>query len=533
MFSALGQPLNAEIDVFPGSADEVTSLTAGLASDAIYHEQGIEKTKSQAEIALSIIKKEDGSFVLKLETLNPVSDPFLDMIIHLAWNDGSLSREYTLLLDPPAKTELSLENPVVDTPAQIKDESSIQGEQSVQESPDSANSEPTKNESVLVKKGDTLWAIANANRVSGVDLDRLLLALYQENKQAFIAKNMNLLKAGAVLSLPSEAAIGSIPSDIAKAQIQAHAADWEAYKTKLANVTMETMPAEQVENAETVGKIVTQSDEKLAPVDTQSRDVLKLSNTEAENAATEDGLKDELTAKENTMAETDEKAGALETQIEDMKKLLALKNQTMANAQRDAEATAKESQKLTLVTFMDTISPAAWKVVGALLALALIIILLRRALRLRKQAMDLGATFGHTNESVNKASSSNEHAISPELKSFDLSSIDLNFDPVVSSEKSEPPIEPLPDVFSGDFSNLIKPVHHEVAKTEAKPTTQKATKRVQKASDGSEIETKLELAVAYIDMRDKRGAKKLLNEVLKDGSEDQKSRAQALIDKLK
>ena len=44
VFSSLGEPLNAEIDVYPSSPEELDSLSATLASDAIYHDQGVERT---------------------------------------------------------------------------------------------------------------------------------------------------------------------------------------------------------------------------------------------------------------------------------------------------------------------------------------------------------------------------------------------------------------------------------------------------------------------------------------------------------
>ena len=43
VFSSLGEPLNAEIDVYPGSPEELDSLSAALASDVIYHDQGVER----------------------------------------------------------------------------------------------------------------------------------------------------------------------------------------------------------------------------------------------------------------------------------------------------------------------------------------------------------------------------------------------------------------------------------------------------------------------------------------------------------
>lgn len=51
-------------------------------------------------------------------------------------------------------------------------------------------------------------------------------------------------------------------------------------------------------------------------------------------------------------------------------------------------------------------------------------------------------------------------------------------------------------------------------------------------SGTDENATKLDLARAYVDMEDAEGARELLNEVLKDGSDEQKAEATALLDKL-
>ena len=44
-----------------------------------------------------------------------------------------------------------------------------------------------------------------------------------------------------------------------------------------------------------------------------------------------------------------------------------------------------------------------------------------------------------------------------------------------------------------------------------------------------EIETKLDLVAAYIEMDDKEGAKELLDEVMKEGGANQRKRAEALL----
>ena len=56
---------------------------------------------------------------------------------------------------------------------------------------------------VAVRSGDTLSSIASRNLPSGVSLDQMLVALFRGNPDAFIGKNMNLLKAGEVLHIPS------------------------------------------------------------------------------------------------------------------------------------------------------------------------------------------------------------------------------------------------------------------------------------------------------------------------------------------
>jgi pilus assembly protein FimV len=47
-----------------------------------------------------------------------------------------------------------------------------------------------------------------------------------------------------------------------------------------------------------------------------------------------------------------------------------------------------------------------------------------------------------------------------------------------------------------------------------------------------EVETKLDLVMAYLDMEDKIGAKELLEEVLKEGGENQRKRASEILEKI-
>ena len=54
-----------------------------------------------------------------------------------------------------------------------------------------------------VERGDTLSKIAGRNLPAGVSLDQMLVGLYRHNPQAFFGNNMNRLKSGVVLNMPT------------------------------------------------------------------------------------------------------------------------------------------------------------------------------------------------------------------------------------------------------------------------------------------------------------------------------------------
>jgi pilus assembly protein FimV len=81
--------------------------------------------------------------------------------------------------------------------------------------------------SVVVAPGDTLAGIAQRYAVAGADLYQMLWALFQANPKAFISQNMNLLRAGATLSIPDAQTVLAVDPKHAYAMFLKHA---EAFK---------------------------------------------------------------------------------------------------------------------------------------------------------------------------------------------------------------------------------------------------------------------------------------------------------------
>ena len=98
--SALGQPLDAEIEIVSLQSGEEDSLTARLATAEAFKQAGIELSSALIGVQFSIDKRGNRP-VIRLSTAQPVNEPFLDVLIELQWATGRLVREYTFLLDPP------------------------------------------------------------------------------------------------------------------------------------------------------------------------------------------------------------------------------------------------------------------------------------------------------------------------------------------------------------------------------------------------------------------------------------------------
>lgn len=430
VFSSLGEPLYAEIELLSVSSVEMTTLTADLASSEQYQAQGIDKTAIQQSIKTSIIKKSDGSLVIQLTTAQAVTDPFLDMLIQVSWSDGQLSREYTLLLDPSEYSTTNIATPIVDTPKSLSDPSKVKETLANVKQPASksstrhssghlANSQKLKDlsldgQSVTTVKGDTLIAVVGRFQVQDVNLDQLLLGVFKANSSAFIDGNMNRLKVGQILNIPSAETLQAISKTEARAEVHAQVSNWNAYTSKLADTVSHSETGEQSTIQQNGGKIITNAEDKAVPVSEGTRDVIKLEKTETDqskskgadsqpdassSAQTATTIQDDIAAKANEIKETDEKAAALQKQIADMKQLLALKNKHLADVQNNAEHA--QTNSFQFPHDLSEVDPVVFAVSGALIALFLSLFWLnrrksQRALSLKDSVTDHGKTFTQT-----------------------------------------------------------------------------------------------------------------------------------------
>jgi pilus assembly protein FimV len=372
--SGLGEPLKAEIELLSVTPEELSTLVASIASEEAYAAQGVTRLGIHNNIQIEVTKNTSGSPVLRLRSTQPISDPYLDMLIQVDWASGRLQREYTVLLDPPGYKQIQESaTPMAISPATVNpgvtpsQSATTAGPISKKAARGRRNtvaaetvSESAGVDEVTTQRGDTLGEIARQVQVDGVSLDQMLVGLYEQNKSAFVGGNINRLKVGQIIRVPSKEVLTSISRKDASQTVKVHSDNWAAYRNNLAGAVAETAAMAESEQKQTASGKIGAAEDKATPAKTGPQDVVKLSAGEKE-AAAKDGsakefeskitaLQEETTAREKSLKEAQERTAALEKQIQDMQKLLALKSQAMTDAQKNAETTNKEAPSTPSVT---------------------------------------------------------------------------------------------------------------------------------------------------------------------------------------
>lgn len=346
--SNLGEPLLAEVEVLLEPQESLSGLQAALASEQAYAKQGIRYQSHYLDLKVELQQNPQGLAVLKLSSSLPINEPYLDVLLQLDWAAGRLQKQYIVLLDPPQLAEAEPE--AIVAPLASGEAANTDDQLQAAMLPDQSSDQVDRARplALVTKPGDTLSSLAKAMPQEGVSLDQMLLGLYQANPQAFEAGNMNRLKAGQTLALPSPAELLATQAAAATAEVKLHASNWQAYRAALANKVLTQIARPDAVQAQSAsGKIASAKDD-AEKVKTTNNDVVKLSAGGKEAAKSADAklmaLQEDATAREKSLQESEARAQALQKQIQDMQQLLRLKNQSMADLQKHATEAKQANQ---------------------------------------------------------------------------------------------------------------------------------------------------------------------------------------------
>jgi pilus assembly protein FimV len=364
VLSSLGQPLRAEIELTSVAPDEAGSLVPRLASAAAFRQANIELNQTLLSLRFAI-EQRGGNPVIRVTSAQPINEPYVDMLLELGGTKGSFIREYTFLLDPPElRTQQSAQigsavsartlpapTPANTTPAAPVPVQAVPATETsrpasgrpVKAEPAAAAPKPESNEAAdayKVKKGDTLAKIADQYHAEGVSLDQMLVALYRANPDAFVGKNMNRLRAGAILSVPAADEAKAVGTSEAHGVVLTQAKDFNAYRAKLANQVASAAPKESDEARQAASGKITAKVQDEAGGAGGAKDKLQLSKSGTGSAGADKTgpSAEDLIAKDKALEEANARVKSLEKNLSELQQLLEVKNRDLAAQQKQAEA---------------------------------------------------------------------------------------------------------------------------------------------------------------------------------------------------
>ena len=323
-------------------------MRAQLASAEAFRQAGLDFPTTLLGIKFAIDKRPNGASVIKLTSDRPINDPFVDMLLEINWPAGRLVREYTFLLDPPevaAKTAAPVA-PALARPAEARPAASGEPRPAPRAERVPSRAEPTGSAASAgeheVRRGETLRKIANETKPEGVSLEQMLVGLFRANQEAFDGGNMNRLKAGKILTVPEKGALEAVSEAEAKKIVVAQSSDWNAYRRKLAGVAAQAPASVDAGKQQAAGRITAKVEDKAAPAEAP-KDQVKVSTsgaTGAKGAATAKPSEEDVVAKEKALREANERLASLEKNVAELQKLVDMKNQSLAELQKQAAGQA-------------------------------------------------------------------------------------------------------------------------------------------------------------------------------------------------
>ena len=236
--SFLNEPLDARIALLDVDDLLPPQVLVQLASEEEFERVGAERTFLLMGLSFQVVIDSEGESYVALSSKELIREPILDFILEVKWPDGRLLRDYTVPLDPPR-----FDNGVL-VPTEGANEALLRNDAPGAGVPSLASVGTTEGQRTAVgtnyrvQPNDTLWKIAQRAQLPGASVQATMLEIQRQNPDAFINNNINLLKAGQVLYLPTEIDVSLSDRDVVTAAIRRQNEDWREGRASTAQAQL-------------------------------------------------------------------------------------------------------------------------------------------------------------------------------------------------------------------------------------------------------------------------------------------------------
>jgi pilus assembly protein FimV len=226
--SNLNQALSADIPLVLSGNDSLDSIKVTLASPEAFAKAGVERPHILSQLRFKPVRISQGRYTIQVNSTAVIQEAYLDFLIEVESDQGSMLREFTLLLDPPNGFDDAVSGgawpsmPPANKPGTIRSNEALEPDDTapivrpIVRNPESAEpkggqyASPSTRADQLkgqtygpVQAGERLIDIAaKVERPATVSVPQMMSGLYRANPLAF-SRNINGLRAGSTLQIPT------------------------------------------------------------------------------------------------------------------------------------------------------------------------------------------------------------------------------------------------------------------------------------------------------------------------------------------
>ena len=320
--SLRGEPLLARVSLSDLPENAERELAVGLADASDFSRAGLEYPSHLDSLEFRLVADGEEPAHVMIAGRDPVDAPFVSLLIEGAWSGGRVLHEYTIVLDAVPARAPGTYGPV--------------------------------------RAVDTLWSLASRFRPEGISVQCMMLAMLALNPHAFSVENVNALRAGAVLEIPTSERIGVDDKSSATDEVRRQNDAWQVHlrppvagdalaesalgAAAVAEETAAAAPPVAEEEAGDAEASENATGPELRVVAPGSEET---TSTQVERKLrTELGLAlEEVASGRRQLTDTNARLNEAERLIEDLQRLVELKDDDIADLQRrlsdEADAAAQ------------------------------------------------------------------------------------------------------------------------------------------------------------------------------------------------
>jgi pilus assembly protein FimV len=357
--STLGQPLLAEIPLHPASPAELQNLSVQLASSEEFARAGIVGGRTAIPLHFSVVNGAGGK-VIRITSSQAVDDPYLDLLLEVNSNAGKSVREFAILLDPAsapaaAPAAAATRAPAPSRSAHANNAAAVStapkaASTPVAAAPRTAPAAAANGQYGPIEHGQTLSSIARSTAPAGVDTQQMMLALKQANPEAFYRDNINALKSGAVLRVPTSSEAQAMTIAAAMAEVRRQNSDWRAGTPGKTAIVADTATRASASSAPSNPSSGTADRLALVPAKEATGSGAQSGNAAGKGDKSAAGARQDLLRSQETVASLQQQSTDLKSRLKELadinnknEHLLSLKDNEIAELQAKLAAARKSA----------------------------------------------------------------------------------------------------------------------------------------------------------------------------------------------